>query len=259
MWSLIETAAITIFGLATLSWVVSYYLKDSSLADVAWGLFFANVALDLLLQVHHRTPVQYLVSVLVIIWGFRLAVHIGNRRFGKPEDYRYAAWRKQWGKNFELRSYFQNFLMQGVLALIISASTIVAAHATAANGRLHPWQFIGVGIWLVGFVFEAIGDWQLSQFVKNRKNSDAIMQSGLWRYTRHPNYFGEVTQWWGIWIIIFCLPYGWFALISPLTITTLILFVSGIPLLERKYKKNKQFQAYAQRTSAFFPLRPKQS
>ncbi len=259
MWSLIETAAITIFGLATLSWAISYYIKDSSIADVAWGLFFVNVAIDLLFQVHHRTPVQYLVSALVIVWGFRLAMHIGNRRFRKPEDFRYAAWRKQWGKNFEVRSYFQNFLMQGTLALVISASVIVAAHATHSNGRLHPWQFIGVAIWLVGFTFEAVGDWQLSQFVKKRKDKDAIMQGGLWRYTRHPNYFGEVTQWWGIWIIILGLPLGWFALISPLTITALILFVSGIPLLERKYKKNKQFQAYARRTSAFFPLRPKQS
>jgi steroid 5-alpha reductase family enzyme len=257
MWSLIETAAITIFGLATIGWAISYYLKDSSFADVVWGLFFVNVAIDLLLQVHHRTPVQYLVSALVIIWGFRLAMHIGNRRIGNPEDYRYAAWRKKWGKNFEIRSYFQNFLMQGGLALIISASTIVAAFATKANGQLQPWQFIGVAIWLIGFSFETIGDWQLAKFIKSRKKSDAIMQSGLWRFTRHPNYFGEVTQWWGIWIIIFSLPYGWFALISPLTITALILFVSGVPMLERKYKKNPQFQAYAKRTSAFLPMPPK--
>lgn len=118
-------------------------------------------------------------------------------------------------------------------------------------------NFLGLVIWLIGFFFEAVGDAQLSEFLKNPKNKGKIIQTGLWRYTRHPNYFGEVAQWWGIWLITLGIPLGWFGIIGPLTITVLILFVSGVPLLEKKYQGRADFEAYKKQTSVFFPLPPK--
>lgn len=257
MWLLIFLSLTSIFVLSSLSYLFSQYMKDASFADVIWGMYFVVIAVNLVLQTRHLSQVQRLDAILVGIWGVRLTWHIMKRKVGKPEDWRYAAWRKQWGDTFAWRSLVQNFWFQGALAVTISLSTIVAAHASPSEGKLHAWQFIGVAIWIIGFLFETIGDWQLTKFLKKRRDKDAIMQSGLWRFTRHPNYFGEVTQWWGLFILVVALPYGWFALISPLTITFLILFVSGPTLLERKYKKNKAFQAYAKRTSVLFPLPPK--
>jgi steroid 5-alpha reductase family enzyme len=251
---LIVSAGITVLALSSLAFVVSLYFKDASFADVVWGLYFVNIAIDLLIQNSQRTGLQDIDVALVGIWGLRLTWHIARRRAGKPEDWRYAAWRKQWGSGFNQRSLLQNFWLQAILALVISASTIVAAHATHAQAKLHLWQAIPLLIWVIGFLFEAIGDLQLSRFIRNRSGKDKVMQSGLWRFSRHPNYFGEVTQWWALWLLVVSLPYGWVALISPLTITLLILFVSGVPLLERKYKSNPEFQKYARHTSVFLPL-----
>jgi steroid 5-alpha reductase family enzyme len=114
-----------------------------------------------------------------------------------------------------------------------------------------------VCVWVIGFFFESVGDAQLSRFIKDPANKGKLMQSGLWKYTRHPNYFGEVTQWWGLWIIALSVSYGWLGIIGPLTITTLILKVSGIPLLEKSMEGNPEFQEYKKRTSVFFPLPPK--
>lgn len=127
----------------------------------------------------------------------------------------------------------------------------------AKTQHLNVFSIIGLIVWLIGFAFEAIGDYQLSVFLKHRKNKADIMQTGLWKYTRHPNYFGEVLIWWGIFIITLPLQNGFWGIISPLTITFLLLYVSGIPMLEAKYKDDAQFQDYKRRTSAFFPQIPK--
>jgi steroid 5-alpha reductase family enzyme len=252
---LVSLAAIFIFQ--TIGYLISLIAKDASIVDVFWGLGFILIAAIPLFRYESISNVQFMTALLVYIWGFRLTYHIGRRKIGKPEDYRYAQWRKDWGKWFNLRSYFQNFLFQGVLMVVISASVLVAANAGDYGNTYCWWQFVGIGVWLVGFLFETISDYQLGEFVKKRKSKNQVMRTGLWRYTRHPNYFGEVTQWWGIWLIVIGLPYWGWAVISPVAITALILFVSGVPLLEKKYKDNKDFQTYAKKTSKFFPLPPK--
>lgn len=147
------------------------------------------------------------------------------------------------------------FLVQAGFLLIVAAPIIVAANAESSV--LHWYNGLGVTLWLVGFVFEAVGDWQLAEFKKKAENKGRVMRFGLWRYTRHPNYFGEVTQWWGVFLVILFVPYWYVGLIGPVTITFLILGVSGIPMLEKGYEGNSEYDDYKQTTSAFFPLPPK--
>jgi len=234
--------------------ILSVVKKRNDVADIAWGLgfvliswsglYFANISLRGLL-----------VSLLVTIWGMRLAWHIHKRNLKKHEDYRYATWRKEWGKWFFVRSYFQVYLLQGLfLYLIIQPVNYIHYQVSSSLGI---FDLIGLLVWIIGFYFESIGDSQLKTFISNPANRGKLMNTGLWRYSRHPNYFGEVTQWWGIFIIALSIPFGYITIIGPITITVLILFVSGIPLLEKKYEGRKDFEEYKKRTSIFFPLPPK--
>ena len=225
------------------------------MADVAWGLGFVLLAWASFLLSRDFGTRGLLVNTLVSIWGLRLAGHIHSRNKGKPEDYRYLSWRRKWGKYFFVRSYLQVYLLQGfLLFLIVLPVTVIHKNPVAALGW---FDFFGVAVWFLGFYFEVVGDAQLSHFIKNQANKGKLMQSGLWAYTRHPNYFGEVTLWWGIWLISLAVPNGWLTVIGPLTITILILKVSGIPLLEKKMAGNAQFAEYERRVSIFFPLPPK--
>ncbi|MEI6790860.1 MAG: DUF1295 domain-containing protein, partial [Myxococcaceae bacterium] len=164
------------------------------------------------------------------IWGLRLAWHIHTRSQGKPEDYRYMAWRQAWGRWFYVRSYFQVYLLQGFFLFLIALPILMINQAV--DTPLGLLDFVGILVWLVGFFFEAASEWQ---------------------YTRHPNYFGEVTLWWGIWLMACSVSGGWISMIGPLTITILILKVSGIPLLEQKKAGNPEFEAYKKHVSKFFP------
>ena len=184
-----------------------------------------------------------------------MASHIYFRNRGKKEDFRYLAWRKAWGKTFFWRSYLQIYLFQGFLLLIVVSPIILVG--TFEQQPLGFLDFAGILIWVFGFIFEAVGDYQLSQFVTNPKNNGKILKSGLWKYTRHPNYFGEVVLWWGVFLIAFSSALGWLALASPILITFLILFVSGVPMLEKKYVGNEAYEEYAKKTNKFFPWIPK--
>lgn len=239
------------------SWFVLSLLKRrNDIADIAWGLGFILLAwVGMYLA---QTSLRGLVvNILVTIWGSRLAWHIFIRNRNKREDYRYAAWRKEWGKFFYLRSYFQVYLLQGLFLYLIIQPVIFIHHQI--NASLGIGDLIGVLVWAIGFYFESTGDAQLKQFISNPLNKGKLLETGLWRYSRHPNYFGEVTQWWGLFIIALSLPNSIYTIIGPLTITLLILFVSGIPLLEKKYAGRPDFESYKKRTSKFFPLPPKQS
>jgi len=200
-------------------------------------------------------PRHILVSVLVIIWGLRLAAHIAIRNRGRGEDFRYAQWRKKWGKWFIIRSYFQVFILQGFFLLIIAYPIILINHSKESGISL--LDIVGIIFWLKGILFEAIGDYQLLKFKSKAENRGKIMNRGLWKYTRHPNYFGETVIWWGIFLMALSVKHGWSAIISPLLITFLLLRVSGVTMLEKKYKGNKDFEEYAKRTSAFIPWFPK--
>lgn len=251
------TAGLTTFVYMNLLYLLATKLKNASIVDIGWGLGFVTMSLVLLITTGAFNPVAVVVYSLINIWGLRLTSHLAERNLGRPEDWRYATWRKQWGKTYRWRSYLQIFMLQGLMMWLIALSLMVAFAAGAAYVPDGGWLSIGVAVWIVGFGFESVADRQLAKFIKSKsKDKPKLMSKGLWAYSRHPNYFGEVTQWWGLWLCVISLPFGWLAIISPLTITWLIVFVSGIPLLEKKYAGNKDYQIYAERTSKFIPWPP---
>ncbi|MEI6806780.1 MAG: DUF1295 domain-containing protein [Myxococcaceae bacterium] len=233
-------------------WFLVAFLKNrNDVADIAWGLGFVFLTwLSVFISgtFGYRT---FWVQALVSIWGLRLAWHIHGRNKGKPEDYRYQAWRREWGRWFYVRSYFQVYLLQGFFLFLIALPILLINRAT--DTPLGLLDLTGILVWSVGFFFEAVSDWQLSEFIRQPKNKGKLMQSGLWNYSRHPNYFGEVTLWWGIWLMALSVPGALLSIIGPLTITILILKVSGIPLLEQKKAGNPEFEAYKKRVNKFFP------
>jgi steroid 5-alpha reductase family enzyme len=249
----IETIVVSVYMM--LWFLIALRLRKNDVADIAWGGGYIVAALVVLAMQDTVTDRELLVSLLVAVWGVRLAVHIGLRNRGKGEDPRYRQWREEWGRHAMVRSFFQVFLLQGLLIVVISLP--VTRIILSEESRLSPLDLIGVLVWLMGFLFEAIGDYQLMQFKKDPATKGKIMTTGLWKYTRHPNYFGEVTLWWGIYLIALAVPGGWATIIGPITITFLILGVSGIPLLEKKYEGNREFDEYKRHTSAFFPMLPK--
>ncbi len=253
------TSAVIIFLYMNIVFILSLIKKNAAIVDIAWGPGFGLLAAAHLLresldfQAFDRR--QILVVGLILIWGVRLAWHIYKRNRGKPEDYRYANWRQKWGRHFVWRSYFQIFLLQGFFMLVILTPALLVLNSR--TDRLNFLDFIGLVIWLTGFFFEVVADAQLRQFRKNPENRGRIITTGLWKYSRHPNYFGESVMWWGIFIIGLNAGWGWLGIISPLTITLLLTRVSGVPLLEKKYRGNPEFEAYKNRTSAFFPWPPR--
>jgi steroid 5-alpha reductase family enzyme len=237
----------------TFWFIVAIIKKRNDVADIAWGLGFTLVAWASFLFANSDIK-PLIVNTLVSIWGLRLAFHIYKRNINKPEDSRYQAWRKEW-KLFYLRSFFQVFILQGIfLFMIIQPAIFINLYS---NNTISLTDYIGIIVWLIGFYFESQGDSQLKAFISNPQNKGKIMDQGLWKYTRHPNYFGEVTMWWGIFILALSTPSGYLTIIGPLTITILILFVSGIPLLEKKYEGRPDFEEYKRKTSIFIPLPPK--
>ncbi len=246
------TLMLVLFVYMSLWFVVSLIKKRNDVADVAWGLGFVLMTWVSFFISGDSGIRGLLVGVLVGIWGLRLAWHIHTRNKGKAEDYRYLAWRKEWGKWFYPRSYVQVYLLQGLfLFLIVMPVLRINQGVGTALGIL---DVLGVAIWLFGFYFESVGDAQLARFIKDPANKGKLMQSGLWAYTRHPNYFGEVTQWWGLWLIALSVPNGWLGIIGTITITFLILKVSGIPMLEKRMAENPEFAEYKRRVSMFIPL-----
>jgi len=254
MTELLEITGISIFLYMTFVYGVSIFLKDASIVDVAWGLGFIMISLLNVYIMGVHTPLV-LVSIIVTIWGARLAWHILKRKISRPgEDFRYAAWRKSWGKMFLLRSYFQVFLLQGLIMFIISLPIIAIANNPRESWSL--WMVLGSIVWAGGFACESIADSQLSHFKSNPQNKGKVMTTGLWKLSRHPNYFGESVQWWGVWVISLSFPY-WWAIVSPLLLTYLLLYVSGVPMLEKKYAGNPEFEKYKANTSAFIPWFPR--
>ncbi len=245
-------AILVVFVFANVGFVVSLIKKRNDVADVFWGIGFILVAWTAFFFPDNFNIRSIFVNILVTIWGLRLALHIGLRNRGKGEDFRYKTWRESWGKTFFVRSYFQVFILQGFLLFIISLPIIFV---NKENTAFSVFDILGITIWIIGFLFETIGDYQLLQFTKDPENKGKIIKNGLWKFTRHPNYFGEVVLWLGI--FCFALPFGYWTILSPITITVLILYVSGVPMLEKKYENNAEFIEYKKRTSAFFPMLPK--
>src|SRR5208283_2107543 len=188
------TLAFLLWGYMNLWFVVSLIKRRNDVADEAWGLGFVLLAWTSFFLSGGSGLRSILVGILVSVWGLRLAWHIHARHRGKPEDFRYLAWRQEWGRWFYVRSYAQVYLLQGALLFLISLPVLIINRR--ANPTFGFLNGIGVCVWLGGFVFESVGDAELARFLKDRLNRGKILQSGLWKYTRHPNYFGEVAQWW---------------------------------------------------------------
>ena len=255
IWTTFGVSSVLVFVFMTIMFFAALIRQRNDIADVGWGIGFILVALTSLRLNGSATPRKLLVLVLVVLWGLRLAVHLGMRNRGKKEDYRYKRWREDWGENWILRSYLQVFMLQGVFMLLITFPIMLTM--TYDVRPLSLLDLIGVVVWGFGFFFESVGDYQLARFLANPENRGRIMKYGLWQYTRHPNYFGEVTQWWGVFLIVLSVPNAWMGVIGPLAISYLILKVSGIPMLEKAFEGKPEWEEYKRRTSAFFPWLPR--
>ena len=250
-------SALCIFCFMCCMFVIATIKKDNSIVDIGWGLGFIVVVLVTFFYYGYDRRSQKLVTFLTIVWGMRLSLYILVRNWGKPEDFRYVKMRNDWGKNVVVRAFFQVFMLQGVIMFI---NTLPMVIVNSAPHLVYPhlrWLYpIGSAIGLVGFLFEAVGDWQMYMF-KTDRHKHGIMNTGLWKYTRHPNYFGEAVQWWAMFIL--SIPSGlWYiSLLAPVTITFFLLRVSGVTLLEKKYEGNDAYSLYKRNTSSFIPWFPK--
>lgn len=250
-------SGLSILIFMNLMFFLALALKDNSIVDVGWGIGFITVAITSLWSSHNSSYEALLLAALVLIWGLRLAGYIAKRNRGKGEDYRYKQWREEWGKNVVWRSYLQVFMLQGGIMFLVALPIMIGI----LNGvdDLGLTEIAGTLLWLVGFFFEAVGDYQMYRFKKEPANKGKVMKYGLWKYTRHPNYFGEAVMWWGIFLIAANNGYIYLSLISPVLLTFLLLKVSGVAMLERKYDDNPEYQQYIESTSAFIPLPPKKN
>ncbi len=228
--------------------------KRYDLIDSAWGPGFAVIAVLTLLFADGEPTRQWLVTALTMIWGLRLGAHIYSRNRGKDEDPRYQDILRRAKGNPRLRMY-RVYLIQAALMWIVSLPVQAAQHLSAPFGLL---DWVGTGVWMVGFAFEAVGDWQLSRFRADPASKGAVMDRGLWRYTRHPNYFGDSVVWWGLFLFAAHSWAGALTIIGPVVMTLLLAKGSGKPLLEKDIVSRRPgYAEYVRRTSGFFPLPPK--
>ena len=244
------TGLVSVLTVAFLTWVISVIKRNVAIVDSVWSLMFILEAWIYLLGTSAPSSRGLLVATLVSIWGLRLALHITVRSRGHGEDRRYQAIRARNEPGFALKSLYLVFALQAVLAWIISLPLLGAA---IGSGGLGFMDVVGAVLWLVGFVFEAGGDWQLSRFKADPANRGKVMDRGLWRWTRHPNYFGDFCVWWGLYAIALSAG-AWWSIPGPLLMSVLLMRVSGVTLLEKDIgERRPQYADYIRRTNAFFP------
>lgn len=252
--------ALAICGLMVLVWLLSLPLKDASIVDMFWGLGFILVAWTSWWHAPGDPTRKLLIAVLITIWGLRLSGYIAWRNIGHGEDPRYQAMRQKAGRRFPLLSLVRVFLLQGVVMWVVSLP--VQAGQIPESPAAFTWlDFVGIGVWFVGVFFEAVGDFQLARFKANPENQGQVMDRGLWRYTRHPNYFGDFLMWWGIYLIALAASplRTWWSGIGPAIMSFFLMRVSGVTLLETSLKQSKgpAYERYIKQTNAFFPGPPR--
>jgi steroid 5-alpha reductase family enzyme len=239
---------------ATLTWVLSLPLRNVAIVDSLWSLMFFMAGVIYALNSDPRAPRLSLVLWLLALWAARLALYIARRNAGKGEDRRYQEIRERNQPGFAVKSLYLVFWLQALLAWVISLPLL---GAFAGNQPIGLLDYAGVALWVLGFAFEAGGDWQLSRFKNDPANADKVMDRGLWQYTRHPNYFGEFCIWWGF----YCLALSagaWWSVPGPLVLTFLLLRVSGVRLLEKDIgNRRPRYADYVLKTNAFFPGPPR--
>lgn len=244
----------TSLGAMFLLWCLSLALRDASIVDIWWGPGFALISLVTFAVAPEG---HALATGITALWGLRLGAYLLARNAGHGEDPRYQAMRRHHGARFPLVSLATVFALQGVLMWFVSLPVQVANHGGA--GDAPATAALGFGLWALGLFFETVGDLQLSRFRADPANQGRVMDRGLWRYTRHPNYFGDACAWWGIWLVCLSSPGAAWTVLSPAVMTFFLLRVSGVALLERSIgKRRPEYAEYQRRTSAFLPLPPKQ-
>jgi len=254
-----QANALAVAGCMIALWLLSLALRDASIVDIFWGLGFVVIAAISFMWTYDGSSGRHvLVASMTGIWGLRLAGYLFWRNAGHGEDPRYVAMRRHHGTRFWWVSLFTVFGLQGVLMLIVSLPVQLAL--IAPGGPLGLLDLLGLVLWSVGMVFEAVGDAQLARFRADPANAGEVLDGGLWRYTRHPNYFGDFCVWWGIFTVALSTPYGFASLPGPIVMSFFLMRVSGVPMLERTiHKRRPGYALYADRTSAFFPRPPRPS
>ena len=250
-------ALLLIIIMMSVLWIVSVVLRNVSIVDLFWGPGFVAASLFYFLNTDGFYTRKVILLALVAIWGFRLFGYLSWRNAGKGEDFRYREFRKKYGeKNYWWISFFQVFLLQGILMWLISAP-LLGAQFYDHSAKINIFDIAGIVFWLIGFLFEAGGDFQLTMFRADPANKGKILDKGFWQYTRHPNYFGDTSVWWGYGL--FCIAAGnYWAVLGSVLMTILIIRVSGVVLLEKSLKENKPgYREYAEKTSSFIPWFPK--
>ena len=241
----------------TVLWLISIAIKNVSIVDLFWGLGFVISAAFYFIRTGGPEPRKTILLLMVAFWGFRLSGYLTWRNAGKGEDFRYREFRKKYGNNnYWWISFFQTFLLQGILMWLISVP-LLGAMLSEPEKQLGILDFLGIILWIIGLAFEAGGDFQLARFRSNPANKGKVLNTGFWRYTRHPNYFGDSAVWWGYGL--FCISAGsYLPVLGSILMTALIIKVSGVALLEKSLKEQKpQYKEYIEKTSAFLPWFPK--
>lgn len=252
---MIAALAVTL-ALATATWAASVVKRDASIVDAVWALMILGAGLAYAATLPDPGPRAAWVLALAAVWAARLSIYITWRNWGEPEDRRYRAIRERNQPRFALKSLYLVFGLQAVLAWLVAAPLAAAAQSQAPLGWL---DFAGAALALFGIAFEALADWQVARWRARRPAPGSVLEAGLWRYSRHPNYFGEFCVWWGFGLVAVAAG-GWWALLSPVLMTILLLKVSGVALLERDLSARKPaYAAYMRRTNAFFPGPPREA
>jgi steroid 5-alpha reductase family enzyme len=248
-WSLLAVLSVSVA-----TWLVSVVRRDVSIVDGMWSLMILLCFLTYTLMAEENGPRSAILIVLLSIWAVRLSLHITIRNHGEPEDRRYQEIRRNNQPFFEWKSLYIVFLFQGLLAWVVCLPVVAAVGGQTPPG---PLDYAGVALWLTGMVFEVVGDYQLTRFRGRERTENEVLDTGLWRYTRHPNYFGEAVIWWGFYLLAASAG-AWWTVFAPLLMTVLLLKVSGVALLEKDISgRRPAYREYIRRTNAFFPGLPK--
>lgn len=257
MVALFLNASLIILVLVTLLWLLSVFIKNVSIVDLFWGFGFVVVNTFYAFTSGELSSRKILLLVLVTLWGLRLTIYLAFRNIGEGEDFRYREFRRSYGAHrYWWVSFFQTFLLQGTLLMIVSLP-LLGVHGNSNSGTLTIIDYVGIFVWLVGFAFEAGGDYQLTKFKSNIENRGKVLNTGFWKYTRHPNYFGDSAVWWSF--ALFSIAAGsYWQIVGSVIMTLLIIKISGVALLEKTLKTSKpQYAEYIRKTNAFFPWVPK--
>ena len=246
-----------LMSLLTILWIVSVLIKDASIVDIFWGITFIVTNTYYFFATSDFFTRKIILLVLVSLWGLRLSIFLAYRNIGNGEDYRYQEFRKKYGpERYWWFSFFQVYLLQGIFSILVSI-TLLGSHFNTQTNDLNLLDYLGILVWLIGFIFEAGGDYQMTKFKKNPENKGKVLNTGFWKYTRHPNYFGDSAVWWSY--AIFSIAAGsYWTIVGSFIMTFLLLKVSGVALLEKSLKDGKpEYNDYIQKTNSFLPWFPK--